>query len=149
MRWRSLQLACGAGATCIALLSSCRSPSLDTQRNAGFEFPADARGAFSIRSAEGASVSVKLKDARPAAIEARDGYVVYRGGAPQGGDVLFRMGPTGFEDFVAVDSPATTSLEYEITLGSSVAGLRQVNDLLEFLDVGGAPRLRVPAPYVG
>jgi len=151
MRWRWLELACGAGGTCIALLASCRTPETapdDSRRIGGFTFPADARGAFGIRSPQGASLSVKLKDARPATVEVAGANVRYRGGAPHGGDVIFRTAPTVVEDFVTVDSPATTSLEYEVTLGSSVAGLRQVNDVLEFLDRGGAPRLRVPTPYV-
>jgi hypothetical protein len=63
-------------------------------------------------------------------------------------DVSARLAPEGVEDFVRfARDPAVESLEYRVDL-ERVAGLRLVENVLELLDAGGAPRLRVGRPYV-
>jgi hypothetical protein len=50
----------------------------------------------------------------------------------------------GIEDFVLLEHPQREArVSYRIRL-TRVAGLRQVGNVLEFLDSGGAPRLRIP-----
>ncbi len=59
------------------------------------------------------------------------------------------VGARGVEDFVVTESGSgPTSLSYTVELVQGVAGLRLVDDVLEFVDEGGAPRLRMAKPWV-
>ena len=65
-----------------------------------------------------------------------------------GGRRLHRPHPLGDEDFVYfAREPERQALAYRVDV-SRVAGLRLVSRTLEFLDPGGAPRLRVAPPFV-
>jgi MYXO-CTERM domain-containing protein len=111
-----------------------------------------ARGPGIFRLQErkaGAWIEVHPAGAREAEGELAEGYVVYRQAGPDGGDVVHRVTPEGDEDFVVMRAPkAGASLDYDVTLGDAIAGLRLVGRALEFLDRGGAPRLRVSPPYL-
>jgi hypothetical protein len=68
------------------------------------------------------------------------------GAVPPAADVSRRVSSAGIEDFVSFrKSPAAEELRYEVDV-RAVAGLRLVERTLEFLDAGGAPRLRVEPP---
>ncbi|MBI4700565.1 MAG: hypothetical protein HY744_05280, partial [Deltaproteobacteria bacterium] len=91
----------------------------------------------------------EIAGARAVEGEAADGYLVYRGAAPGGGHLVHRVHAEGTEDYIAFDQPpAEAEVRYELALGDNVAGLRVVENVLEFVDTGGAPRLRMGAPYL-
>lgn len=109
-----------------------------------------ARDAFRIADeATKLEAYVSLKGASEARAEVAEGSVVYVGGMLGGGDLVHRPNALGTEDFILFDeAPPSERLEYAVTLGEKVAGLRLVEDVLELIDEGGAPRLRVASPYV-
>ena len=81
--------------------------------------------------------------------EVADGYVVYRSAAPGGGHVVHRVHAEGTEDYLTFEQePEVAEVTYRVGLGPTVAGLRLVENVLEFLDEGGAPRLRMASPYL-
>lgn len=117
---------------------------------ADVSFPSLAQGAFQVRDTlSGVSVEVGLIGATAAPREDANGYVVYRGGYAHGAHIIQRPTEQGTEDYVFFPDtlPDVPELRYEISLGQNVAGLRLVEDTLELLDAGGAPRLRMSPPY--
>jgi RHS repeat-associated protein len=99
--------------------------------------------------ASGLAVDVSLVGALPVAAQTTGGYVVYPAALGPGTHVLHRALPSGTEDFVALPArPTTAEIDYSISLGAGVAGLRLVGGLLEFVDAGGAPRLRISPPFI-
>ena len=78
---------------------------------------------------------------------AAQGYWVYPAGRG-GRDALFNISSSGLQDFVMLDASSPSAIEYQITLGAAVAGVRLVSDVLEFLDQKGVPRLRVARAHV-
>ncbi len=55
----------------------------------------------------------------------------------------------GAEDLVLLDkAPAQPRVEFVVDLSDAVRGLRRVGGVIELLDAGGAPRLRVRRPWV-
>ncbi len=113
-------------------------------------FAARADGALSLRDPSSAvTAEVRLLGASPTNGAIARGHVVYPNAAPGGGDLVVTPIPGGAEDWVTLPSAgAATSLEYAVTLGSAVAGLRLVGGTLELLDARGAPRLRMVRPHV-
>lgn len=113
------------------------------------ELPGDAAGSVRlIDRASAVSVDFALAGAGHAPIGVADGLVLYRAGAPSGGDVVHRVTDAGTEDFVYFASkPAEEALRYSVEVGAA-AGLRLVANTLEFLDVAGTPRLRIAPPEV-
>jgi hypothetical protein len=101
--------------------------------------PLRANGVSSIASS--VRVDIRLLSARDVAGEVVDGWVVYRDGVA-GGAIFHRADRDGTEDHVLV--PSARTLSYD--LDAHGAGLRFVNDTIEVLDAGGAPRLRMNAP---
>jgi hypothetical protein len=93
------------------------------------------------------AVKFALRGASGAGLATADGMAMYPG-AYGGSDVVHRVTAEGTEDFVVFESkPAEEALVYDVDV-SRVAGLRLVSNTLEFLDEGGAPRLRVAPPSV-
>lgn len=75
------------------------------------------------------------------------GWVAYRGARP-GTTLGLRSAPLGVEDYWLLDSDHPPRIEYQVDV-SRVAGLREVDGVVEFLDDEGAPRIRVgPAVVV-
>jgi hypothetical protein len=120
-----------------------------TQTLARVHAPAHADGAVALEdSKSGLVVSFALEGAR--SVEARpDGEaIVYEGGGPRGSDWTLRSQASGVEDYVRFATrPERERVAYRIDV-SHVAGLRRIGDVVEFLDGGGAPRLRVAAPWI-
>jgi hypothetical protein len=92
-------------------------------------------------------VGFVLAHVQNAPIELASGIALYRA-AVAGADVLHRVRAEGTEDYVVFETrPAREELLYAVDV-SRVAGLRLVENTLEFLDAGGAPRLRIAPPWV-
>ena len=120
--------------------------------------PERANGAFTIQDrTTGLSLEVAHDGASEVEAQVMDGYVTYpsalasaleaRGG--RGGHLLYRVHPRGVEDYVTVDTaPADPVLRYRVVLGDRVAGLRLVENVLEFVNERHDPRLRVAHPYL-
>jgi hypothetical protein len=109
--------------------------------------PAVANGAFMVRDVRSdAAVHVRLVGAHPSPGQETEGAFVYPH-ALEGGDVLHVPFRQGTEDWVLVDSKDVHTIAYDVSF-EGIAGLRLLDDALEMLDEGGAPRLRVPAPFV-
>jgi hypothetical protein len=123
---------------------------LEEPESARVELPARANEPFSVTSkSAGLRVLARLRGARAVAAEIADGLVVYPGAAPEGGTLLQRATAEGTEDYLTLErTPSGGKVAYDVTLSSDVEGLRLVENTLEFLDGGGAPRLRVEAPYL-
>ena len=95
------------------------------------------------------SVEVSLIESRDVQGEAAEGYVVYRGAHRSGATMLWRALPDGSEDYFSFETrPQEPSVSYSVALRHRVAGLRLVENTLEVLDAGGAPRLRVAPPFL-
>jgi hypothetical protein len=94
-------------------------------------------------------VAFSLSGAQAVPAETAALETVYRGALHQGGrafDVIYRLIPGGVEDFVFFHKrPGVERVSYAVDV-SEVAGLRLVENVLEFLDADGAPRLRMRAP---
>jgi hypothetical protein len=96
----------------------------------------------------GVAVAVALEAVNDVERARGDGFEVYAGALGPGADLLCRVHARGFEDFARLLRPVDRDrLTYRIDL-THVSGLRLVSNVLELLDAGGAPRLRVPPPYV-
>jgi hypothetical protein len=95
------------------------------------------------------AVKFHLRGASDAKVAVTNGIAVYRGALPggrAGSDVVHRVHAEGTEDYVVFEArPAVEEIAYDVDV-SRVAGLRLVSNVLEFLDAGGAPRLRVAEP---
>ncbi len=110
--------------------------------------PLDARGPVLVSEGTGLSVGFELAGAAASSLEVAGGFAVYRHGGPYGAHLLHRVDANGTEDFLSFERrPAVEAIEYVVDV-SRVAGLRAVGGVLEFLDDGGAPRLRMGAPYL-
>ncbi|MEJ7735622.1 MAG: hypothetical protein WKG00_41345, partial [Polyangiaceae bacterium] len=111
--------------------------------------PERALDGFAIGDpASGVSIEVHLGGAGDVAAERAGESLVFRGALP---GVDHRIDPRrgGLEDkLLFAAPPARAAVTYRLELGPAVAGLRLVADVLEVLDAGGAPRLRVRAPAV-
>jgi hypothetical protein len=91
----------------------------------------------------GVALAFRLEDAPSAARTDVDGVSIYSGAG-----VVHRVTNAGIEDSIAFATrPAREEVRYALDV-LRVPGLRLVEDTLEALDSNGAPRLRVPTPYV-
>ncbi len=120
-----------------------------TERKVDVALAPKAGGRFSVQDvAHGMAVRVALQGVSNVDGEAADGHIVYRGAHSTGGDVIHRVSGSGTEDYVVVKAKgARSEIVYDVAL-EGVAGLRQVEHVLEFLDPQGTPRLRMLAPEV-
>jgi hypothetical protein len=99
--------------------------------------------------APGLAVRVGLVGARDTPGEAREGGLWFDGALGPGTGALVRADAAGFEDHLLIDHPlADSEVRYAIAPGEGAAGLRLIGGVLEILDRGGAPRLRMEAPFV-
>jgi hypothetical protein len=111
-----------------------------------------ARAGEGFRVADGrsgVSLRARLRGARDVAREDDGASARYRGVLGDGTEHAHVASADGTEDHVRLaKAPSEPALRYDLELGDAVAGLRLVGDVLELLDAGGAPRLRVRAPFV-
>lgn len=79
----------------------------------------------------------------------KDGEELRFRGTSALGDVRLRRPPEGLEDFIELAKrPAVEAVRYRLTLDGRTAGLRLIEHAVELLDAGGAPRLRMGAPWL-
>jgi hypothetical protein len=116
---------------------------------AAVTLPSRADGAARVTdAASGKAARFTLLGAAPVEAAVSGDVVLYAGAAPSGGDVVHRVGPTGTEDLVVFEAaPTREELRYRLD-AAGLAGLRLVAGVLEMLDAGGVPVLRVAPPYV-
>lgn len=121
-----------------------------TIRPATVDLPAAADGFVRVQP-EGSAIGVEFatNGARGRAqIEVADGIASYPNGAPEGGDMVFRVTADSVEDFVVLDrKPTTPRVAYTVNV-AEVPGLRLYDNTLEFLDAKGDPQIRVKPPRV-
>ena len=112
--------------------------------------PKTAGGAFHVEDvASGLGVDVAMPGTRQVNALVGDGYAVYPRAHRSGATLLHLAHPSGLEDYVSFKaSPRRASVSYTFTPSGSVKGLRLVENTLELLDAGGAPRVRVAPPYI-
>ena len=119
------------------------------RRPAGVELrlPSVATEAAEVRSAA-AAIAFRLAGARPAPVRSVGEEARYEGALGEGTELVLRPREDGVEDLVRFERrPEREAVEYLVDV-RRVAGLRRVGGVVEFLDEGGAPRLRMEAPYV-
>ena len=97
----------------------------------------------------GVTIDVQVRDVSNVVAQSADGYYVYPHAHTSGGTILHRTVIEGAEDFVSFETrPAVPEVDYQISLGEEVSGLRLVGNTLEMVDQEGTPRLRAEPPYV-
>lgn len=113
------------------------------------QLPAVASGRVLLEDlTSGISVGFSLLDMATTRFEPIRGGLLFRQAQAGAFDVLHFVRPNVVEDFVYFDhEPAREQIRYDIDV-SAVAGLRLVGNSVEFLDAGGAPRLRVTQPWL-
>jgi MYXO-CTERM domain-containing protein len=80
------------------------------------------------------------------AFENADGLVNYPGAAPGGADVVLRVTADAVEDYVVLnEKPAQPFVDYAVNV-SEIAGLRLIENSLEFLTKDGNPIAKVRPP---
>ncbi|MBK7580363.1 MAG: hypothetical protein IPI67_09185 [Myxococcales bacterium] len=124
-------------------------PSRGTSQTARVTLPENASGPVVI-SDEGSNVelSFTIDGATTAPAATAEGVAVYFGGLGPGRDVVHRPTEAGSEDFVVFNArPEHERVGYTLDV-SKVAGLRFVSGVIELMDAGGAPRLRMAPPFV-
>lgn len=127
-----------------------------TGRLAQVTLPSEISSPFRVADVQsGLTLAVGLEGVTGAAAEIVDGLVVFRNAIGSSdrssgrAHVIHRAHPEGTEDWVVFDeAPAIPRLTYRVSLARGVAGLRKIDDVLEFLDSSGDPKLRVTAPLV-
>lgn len=119
-------------------------------RPATVDVPASANGFVRIQP-DGSAIGVEFATQRARAnaeLEVADGIASYPNGAPDGGDMIFRITSDSVEDFVVLNErPASPRVSYAVKV-SEVTGLRLYDNTLEFLDAKGDPQIRVKPPRV-
>ncbi|MGE0328960.1 MAG: hypothetical protein AB7S68_41980, partial [Polyangiaceae bacterium] len=116
-------------------------------RSLRLTLPSDVGDLTKLHDVEsGVGVGFRLLGTPPASASAIvDGIIVSPRVFP-GVDSFVRGRADGLEDYVSLEAaPSSTEVRYELVL-EGVAGLRQIGQVIEFLDPAGAPRLRVTAP---
>jgi hypothetical protein len=105
--------------------------------------PTTAAAATEIRSGEHA-VAFSLRGAHPVPWRVDEGGWLAARAAPGGGDVRLRRRSGGVEDWVTIPTAdeAPDALRYDVDLRGA-DGLRAVGGVVEIVDAGGAPRLRI------
>ncbi len=114
-------------------------PVFEKAGRASVALPVSAARPFRLRAAgSGAAVEARLGGVRDVAAEVADGYVSYPGALPGGGALVHRVSEEGTEDYLVLEQrPETARVSYSIALSDEVAGLRLVDNTLEFVDATG------------
>jgi hypothetical protein len=110
--------------------------------------PAHVAEPFRIRALD-RDVAIAVRPLDVVNVEGRleAGMVHYAEAFGAGSDFLQRVTRDGTEDYLKLAAPTRDRLTYSVALAPGVAGLRLVEDSLEFVDDIGAPRLRIARPY--
>jgi len=113
------------------------------------QLPERASHGLRIRAPDGPlSIVATVANATSAMNVSPGGMAVFPDALEGGGAWLARTTAYGAEDYAVFSEGSLPSqLEYRVAL-HAVAGLRLVDETLEFLDVSGTPQLRMRAPWV-
>jgi MYXO-CTERM domain-containing protein len=123
--------------------------STTTSASVAVTLPGQFGQPFHIESDQGMALDVSLAGSASVPAEFAGGFIVYRAALGSTVDVIQGAMPWGTEDnLVFASAPSATSVDYRVTLGARVAGLRLVSNTLEFVDGAGTPRLRMSPPYL-
>lgn len=121
-----------------------------TLRPATIDLPEKASGFVRVQP-DNAKLGVEFATKRArdkSEIEVSDGTASYANAAPGGGELIYRVTADSVEDYVVLNSkPVKPRVDYAVNV-SEAAGLRLVDDTLEFLDAQGDPHVRVKPPRV-
>jgi|GEM_PF-1129171 len=119
------------------------------ERRTRVELPSNASQPVLLDDPEsGVGISFALEGAQPARRHEVDGIAMYLGVTEDGADVAHRAHAAGVEDYVYfAKRPSRSAVHYQVDV-RKVPGLRFVENVLEFLNAQGDPRLRMKAPYV-
>jgi uncharacterized protein (TIGR03382 family) len=98
-----------------------------------------------VVSSGGVTMSARPSGARAVPALTTDGVAVHVD-AVDGAHLVRTSIAAGVEDLLVIDDGAPRSVAWNVSL-DGVAGLRLVGRTLEALDGGGAPRVRMEAPY--
>lgn len=118
--------------------------------SAKVDLPEHADGFFQLKdSRSGLSIHVGLIGANSSTREDANGFSVYRSAYAKDAHLVHRITANGTEDYVYFPKvlPDKPELRYDLQFGEGVAGLRLLNETIEVMDIGGAPRLRMTPPY--
>ncbi|RYE85261.1 MAG: hypothetical protein EOO75_17155, partial [Myxococcales bacterium] len=112
-------------------------------------WPDRASAPFGLAAPGGpVAIGVRLDGARPVGGRWTDDDLRFPGALGAGTELRLRPRLDGIEDVVAfAHAPDREQVNYDLDV-SAVAGLRLVDRTVEFLDAGGAPRLRMEPPYI-
>lgn len=109
--------------------------------------PARASDAVTLRTAH-MGLSFRLESSAPTPARAEGRGLAYDDALGPGTTLLLTPTRDGVEDHVRFETrPERPFVRYSVDV-SEAAGLRLVGNVLELLDPGGAPRLRVAPPFV-
>ena len=108
-----------------------------------------ARPGFQLRDlASDLQAEIVLEGGLATAAQVGRGHLVYPH-ALGAATLISRVTGDGSEDFLLFSRrPAQEQVAWTIRLGPAVRGLRMIGSVLELLDAGGTPRLRMSAPYL-
>jgi hypothetical protein len=116
-------------------------------QGAEVRLPARADGVASLRG-QGVALGFRLAGARPEGAVAEGDTLRYPGALGEGTELRMKPVDGGAEDVVQFErQPGDERVDYLVDV-RRVAGLRKVGQGVEFLDEGGAPRLRMEPPYI-
>lgn len=115
---------------------------------ATIDLPKKAGGFVRLQPDTGSiGIEFALKGAKAdVPFETADGLVNYPGAAPGGADMVLRVTADMVEDYVVLnEKPAHPYVDYAVNV-SEIAGLRLVQNSLEFLSKDGNPQAKVRPP---
>ncbi|MCS6898989.1 MAG: hypothetical protein NZX77_04360, partial [Polyangiaceae bacterium] len=93
-------------------------------------------------------IAFHLAGARAVVASWLGGEAHYEGALGEGTELRLILRTDGVEDRIRMDYPPSREhVDYLVDV-RAVAGLRKLDEVIEFLDEGGAPRLRMEAPYL-
>ena len=105
--------------------------------------------ALLVEPTSGISLRIRLEGTLNVPFSPVQGDHVFASALGDGTALRTHVLADGFEDFVSLArAPEPAELRYRLELSPQVAGLRLVANQLEVLSADGAPRLRVPAPWL-
>ncbi len=109
--------------------------------------PEQASTPFHVRSGE-MGIDVRLRQLSAGLGTLISNQVVYAGAIGSAAATYYQR-PNGYgtEDYTILEAaPPNAAVDYDVTLGEGVAGLRVVDGVVEFVDGAGTPRIRMGQP---
>ncbi len=119
-----------------------------TLRPVALRLPTRSSEPFTVRDrASGVGIEVAATGLLDVKGSRTGGRVFFNAVTASGAHLALDLHPDGIEDTFTLPQPVAPHIQYDVTL-SHVAGLRLVENSLEFLDADGTPRLHMTPPVV-